>query len=56
MIDLTAESRGLTTRIAAPDDSNRILFVSGTDNGISEIYYFRASPCWTLVRVDSDST
>lgn len=56
IFDFNAPDQGVTTQIAAPDDKNRVVFVSGNDNGVSEIYYFRAEPCWTLVRVDSNST
>ncbi|MDO5606188.1 MAG: hypothetical protein Q4G25_13600 [Paracoccus sp. (in: a-proteobacteria)] len=38
----------------APDQ--RVVHVQGLDSGLSVSYYFAARPCWTLMRIDSDST
>lgn len=55
ILDVNDQER-MTTMIASPDEDSRVVFVRGINNGILSTYYFRAEPCWTLVRVDSDST
>lgn len=56
VVDVTTAGTDFTAEITAPDETSRTVTVNGTDNGLSEIYHFRAAPCWTLIRVESNST